>query len=290
MVDLEFMPPLRQKSWGKPAVLNLTLSGAGAGLYLLGVLFLLLGYDLPQRDQFVPFQMLAPLLVVCGFLAVFLEAGRPMRALYLFRNLPGSWMSIESLAGGIFIIATLVSRFLPHFILSTTAALAALIFMTSQGFMVYRAVAVKAWNVRLVPVLFVASGFMTASGLHLLNARISAGNAGLPVLIFLVLILLNLFVWLVYLYWNHDSDFLQAIKALRRPASLLVSVVFGHLMPFILILSIAVFGDFDDNSPLFAVIHTISGLALIVGGASQKTGIILKAGYFRGITSKMAQN
>jgi hypothetical protein len=195
-------------------------------------------------------------------------------------------MSIEGLAGGIFIIVALVNWFFPSFIFKTAAVSAALIFMVSQGFMVYRAVAVKAWNVWLVPAIFVTSGLMTAWGLILLNTQIISGMASLLLVILLICIFLNLVVWLLYLYWDHDADFQEAVKALRRPVAVLVSVGLGHLFPFFLLLSIFVSGDFEDSSPLLAMVRIISGLALIVGSVSQKTCIILKAGYYRGIVFK----
>ncbi|MCK4822343.1 dimethyl sulfoxide reductase anchor subunit [bacterium] len=290
MVDLEIVPSFRQRSWGRLAVVNLTLGGAGAGLYLLGVLLTILGQKWQNEVQFVSFQLLAPATVCCGFLAVSLEAGRPMRADHLVRNLLGSWMSIESLAGGIFIIVALLDRFFPYLIFKTGAVTAALILMISQGFMVYRAAAVTAWNVWLVPVIFVTSGFMTACGLVLLNTQIQSGMAGLPAVISLICIFLNLVVWLLYLFWNHDTDFQEAVKAMRRPVSVLVTMGIGHLIPFVLLLSIFVSGDIENGSQLLTVVRVVSGLALIVGGISQKTGIILKAGYYRGIVFKTVGN
>ncbi len=290
MVDLEIMPPLRQRSWGRLAVVNLTLGGAGAGFYMLGMLLSILGQKWPNQVQFVSFQVLAPVIVCCGFHALSLEAGRPVRARHLFRNLSGSWMSIESLAGGIFIVVALVNWFFPHFVLNIVAVSAALILMISQGFMVYRAVAVTAWNVWLIPLIFVTSGFMTACGLVLQNTQILSGMDSLPVVISLICIFLDLVVWLLYLYWYHDADSQEAFKAMRRPVSLLVTVGVGHLIPFVLLLSIVVSGDVENGSQLLTVVRVVSGLALIVGGISQKTGIILKAGYYRGIVFKTVGN
>jgi DMSO reductase anchor subunit len=290
MVDLKIVPHQRQRSWGSLAVVNLTLGGAGAGLYLLGALLTILGRNRPDLIQLVPFQLLAPAMVCCGFLSLTLEAGRPVRAPYLVRNLSGSWMSIESLAGGIFIFFALVNRFFPNFVFKTMAVSAALILMMSQGFMIYRAAAVTAWNMRLIPVIFVTSGFMTACGLVLLNTQIFSGMDSLPVLISLICIFLNLVVWLLYLYWYHDNDFQEAVKSMRYPISLLVIVGIGHLIPFVLLFSVAVSGDFENGSQLLAVIRVVSGLALIVGGISQKSGIILKAGYYRAIVFKTVGN
>jgi formate-dependent nitrite reductase membrane component NrfD len=156
--------------------------------------------------------------------------------------------------------------------------------------MVYRVSAVRTWNVGLIPVIFMTSGVMTGSGLVLLNTRILSGMTGLPVVIFLICIFLNLVVWFLYLYWCHDTNFQEAVKSLRRPVSLLVTLFIGHLIPVVLLLSVVISGNVKNSSQLLTVVHVISGLSLIVGGVSQKSGIILKAGYYRGIFLKTIRN
>jgi DMSO reductase anchor subunit len=283
MVNLEIVPPHRQGSWKWPAVINLTFGGAGAGLYLLGMLFAILGHTIPDDVQLVSFQILAPIIACCGLFALSMEAGRPMRAYRLFGNLSGSWMSVESLAGGIFIVVALANRFSPYFVFSTIAVVSALIFMLSQGLIVYRAAAVPAWNIWLVPVIFVTSGFMTACGLFLLNTQIHPGTDSLPVLIFLICIFLNLVAWILYSYRHRDDDFQKAVKLMHHPVLSMVIVGIGHLVPFVILFFFVVFGNVENGSALSAVFRALSGLALIVGGLGQKAGIILTAGYYRGV-------
>jgi len=283
MVNLEIGPSLKQSSWGRPAVVNLILGGAGAGFYLLSVLLAILDRNRFDQAQLVSFQLLAPAIVCCGFLALSLEAGRPMRAHHLLRNLPGSWMSIESLAGGIFIVTALINWFFSYFVFKAVAVSSALILIVSQGFMVYRAAAVTAWNVWFIPVIFVTSGFMTGCGLVLLNTQMLVGAAYLPVVIFLICVLLNLALWLLYLYGYYNADFRRATESMRRFGSLVVTVGAGHLLPLVLILFIVVYEGFKNGFQLLAVCRVVAGLALIVGGASQKTGILLRSGYFKGI-------
>jgi formate-dependent nitrite reductase membrane component NrfD len=199
-------------------------------------------------------------------------------------------MSIESLAGALFIVATFTDWFFSHFVFKAVAISSALILIISQGFMVYRAPAVTAWNVPLIPVIFVTSGFMTSCGLVLLNTQILSGMAYLPVMISLICILLNLAVWLLYLYGYHNADFRRATENMRRSGSLMVTIGVGHLLPLVLLFSAFASGDFENRSILLPIVHVISGLALIVGGVSQKTGIILKAGYYRGIVLRPVEN
>lgn len=290
MVDLQIVPSKRQRSWGWLAVLNFSLGGAGTGIYLIGSLLTMLGCSISARDQFISFQILAPVLVCCGFLAQSIETGRPKRAYRIFSLFSRSWMSIESFAGGIFIFAVLGNWFFPSFVLSIASVSAALIFMISQGFIVYRAAAVTAWNVWPVPVIFLTSGFMTACGLVLLNTRFHSGIDTLPMIIFLICIFLDSIVWLLYLYWYHDDGFKEATWFLRHPAMVLVILGIGHLIPFILLFSIVVFGNAENGFESSSIFSGISGLFLVFGGANIKTGVTLAAGYYRKIVFKTVRN
>ena len=149
--------------------------------------------------------------------------------------------------------------------------------------MVYRSPAVAAWNIWLIPVMFTTSGFMTGCGLIFLNTQIFARAADLPVMISLICILLNLAVWLVYLYGYRNADFRKATQAMRQFGSLAVTVGAGHLLPLVLLLFITIYMEFENGSQLPRILGLVSGLAVILGGVSQKTGIILKSGYFRSI-------
>jgi hypothetical protein len=56
----------------------------------------------------------------------------------------------------------------------------------------------------------------------------------------------------------------------------------GHLLPVFLLLVFAG-GDVGPEGEFQRIVATLAGLALVIGGVSQKTGIILEAGYLRGI-------
>ena len=290
MVDLLIAPSIRQRSWGWLAILSLSLGGAGSGLYLICSLFSTVGRSILDQNQFVSFQILAPIIVCCGFLALSVETGRPTRGYRLLNLFSGSWMAIESVAGVIFIFAAFSNWFFPSFFLYIATLLAALIFMISQGFIVYRAAAVTAWNVWLIPVVFGTSGFLTACGLVLLNTRFHPETDIFPTVIFLICIFLDSIVWLLYIYGNHDDSFQEAIRFLRRPPFVLVILGIGHFIPFILLFYMVLFANSENGHNLSAIFRIISGLLVILGGTSIKTGIILVAGYYRKIVFKAAIN
>lgn len=267
--EVELVPPRRQKVWHLPALINFFLGGMATGLYLLDLAI-----------PVIEFGWLAPLLAALGFASLALEAGRPFRVHHIFRHLGQSWMSREALAGVIFILATLVDWLLPHPLLKLLAGGGAAALMVSQGVMLYRARAVTAWNKPLIPLMFVTSGFASGGGLALLLVSGgSGGNGRALALATSAWTVLNLVLWLIYLYRPEEEAFQRATQPLRRPAFALTIVV-AHLLAAGLLLW--------SDSGLGVVV--VAGLAVIGGTAVQKAGLMLRAGYLRGIRMRRPQS
>ncbi len=296
---MDLVPAQKQKVWKLPAIANFSCGGIGAGFYLSGLLVTLsqdgnwLQALMRGREDWLSLfilagvlKLLGPALVGLGFLALTTEAGRPRRGLNLFRHWRRSWMSRETLAAALFIPLTGLDWLMPNPILRVLAALAAFTLMLCQGFIVYRARGVTAWNTPLMPVFFATSGWATGSGLMLVVVtplNLSFGRNMLPTTslawISLVAGVLNLGAWLVYT-WTPNRAFRQATVALRRPNALVLIVGTGHLLPA-LMLSVALVGNLSGQ--LQPVLTILSGLALIYGGIRQKFAIVLEAGYLRAI-------
>jgi phenylacetyl-CoA:acceptor oxidoreductase subunit 2 len=279
---MELIRPKKQKVWGWPGVINFVLGGMAAGFYLLSSLVTILQGGTLGLSQPAGFKLVTPVLISLGFLALTMEAGWPLRACHLFRHLRRSWMSREALASVIFISAAVLDWLFPHLALWVLTAAAAMGLMISHGLIVYRVRAVTAWNVPPVLLIFLTSGFATGSGLVLLS---TLGGLTLkigPVMVGLICVVLDLGAWLLYLHWSRDATFREMTEALRRPNALIFTVGIGHLLPTLLLL-LLVAPDISVRVGLWHIVATLSGLATIAGGVSQKAGIILEAGYLRGI-------
>jgi len=261
--EIQILGPDRQRDWRWPAVINFTLGGAGAGFYILAAL----GGDAPRG-------WLAPLLVVAGLAAVALEAGRPLRAHHLLRNLGRSWMSREVFAALMFVVAGLLDSYRPSLALSVVAVTSAAALLLCQGFIVYRAGALPAWNVPVMPVLFISSGLAAGAGVALLAWPHATAGIGLAC------IGANLVAWLVYLWGTRERAFRQATRVLRRPGALIVVVGLGHVLPGIL-LGLALARTGSTGAAL------VAGAAMIVGSLSQKAGVVLWAGYLQAIALRL---
>lgn len=287
--NMQLIKPKKLEVWKWPAVVNFTLGGAAAGFYLIYLLIESLNSDVFVVYQYDKLKLLAPVLTVLGFLALTLEAGRPLRGHYVLRNLYSSWMSRETLVGTVFILATIIEWFYHNPIFQGIAVVAAVGLMISQGFIVYRARAVTAWNVPLMPFLFVTSSFTMGEGLILLLAAMGKFKLGIgSILIGLICLVLNLVLWNLYLRLSYDSKFGEATVLLRRPISQVITIVIGHLIPIVLLLPLAFIVDIGVK--MQQIILLLVGLTILAGGLTQKVGIILGANYLRGIVMGYPKN
>lgn len=280
MAFVELLPKKRQRIWEWPAVVNLTLGGTGAGLYLLDRLLASFGIQWLPDNSFLNLPLLAALTVGLGFLSLTLEAGKPLRGHRLFSRLLASWMSVESFAGVLFIISAITSSWSSSVSLRVLAAAAAIVLIVSQGMMLYRAVGVAAWNSKLVPFLFITSGLTTAWGLLLLIIRQLPTENRSSIFIVILFAAVNLITWLVFVCGS-ASDSNRGLEFLRRPSILLLIGGLGHLLPILFLSVVFLLGDVKNIDVMTSLFYTGAGLMLIGGGVCQKVGVVIAAGYFR---------
>lgn len=288
MIDQQLFPPERQETWGWPAAVNFILGGAGTGLYLLILLTGIMTEGMAAFSKTVHLDLLAVILICIGFLALTIESGRPGRSCYLLRHLRRSWISRETLAFVVFFLAVVLNRFFPHMAIGVMASATAFALMICQGYIVYQSRAVTAWNVSIVPLLFISSGFASGYGIVLLVTALKELLLDrVNILTGLICLVLNLSVWIIYLGWSSENAFQSSTKQLRRASALVVTVVIGHLLPIFLLLLLLTDQVSKGGVNQSNIIVTATGLAIVAGVVNQKVGIIMKAGYTRGIEIKI---
>lgn len=281
---MELIQQKKHHVWYWPAVANFILGGMATGLYMVSLFMEILMGEAFSTPDLLMFRLLSPLLLSLGFLTLTFEAGRPLRGYHLLRNLRTSWMSREMIAGGIFILSALLDWICPYMVLKILAATSALVLLISQGFIVYRSRAVTSWNVPLMPILFLTSGFALGAGLTLLLSVLSDLNLGLDFIATgLIILILDVAVWLTYLFRNHDSSFREATDFLRRPAALIRIIGIGHVLPILLLSPFLWEEVFDAGITSRKIILAFAGLTILAGGVRQKVYIVLWANYLRGI-------
>ncbi|GIX47146.1 MAG: hypothetical protein KatS3mg131_1357 [Candidatus Tectimicrobiota bacterium] len=272
--------PVLQRVWGWLAVGNFFLGGTAAAAYVLALLLALWPGVTPAPLLGVV-QRLAPLLVLAGFGAVALEAGRPLRGLRVLWNLRHSWMSRELLAGLVFVLLAWADALWPRAALRLLAGLAALGLLVSQGLILFHARGVPAWHQRRVPTLFVSSGLLTGTALLLGLAALLATEArALALLAGLAFALAaaDLGLWWAYLHQPaRVPEVALACQRLRRWPLLVSTVGVGHLLPLLLL------GSWLAQPTASPLRLLATSIALLLGGWSLKAGLVTKAGYLFGI-------
>ena len=270
---VEVIPAVPQRVWRMPAVLNFTLGGFGAGFYTAAVL----ASGLDASPAVALAAWLGPALVFAGFGAVALEAGRPLRGARVLVRVRSSWMSRELLLGGVFALLALSEWIAPAPLLRAFALLAALALGAAQGFILRRAKAIAAWDVPVMPVLFVVGALVSGAGL-LLAVMPALGEAPSSALLTgaLAVIVLGVVTWLAYVTWSPAPSFAQPTAPLRAQPGVALGLV-GYLLPAIVLgLVLAV--------PALVPAAVIAGALLIAGQVWTKWLLVLTVATLRPVT------
>jgi formate-dependent nitrite reductase membrane component NrfD len=272
---VELIPGRPQTLWGWPAVVNFACGGAGAGLYLAAVLQTGLGPGPAVGTA----AWLGPLLVLAGFVAVAAEARRPSRGPRVLARVATSWMSRELWIGGAFVALAGTELVAPRAAFRGLAWVAALGLALAQGVILRRARAVAAWDVPVMPAIFLASAALSGAGLLML-VEVVGGRAPEPATLgaTMFVLVVGALAWLGYVTWSREPAFARATAPLREGGAAVAIVAGGYLVPFLL------FGLALALPAIAAPAATLGGALLLAGQAQAKSVLILASGQLRPIT------
>jgi phenylacetyl-CoA:acceptor oxidoreductase 26-kDa subunit len=260
--------PWQQRHWDWRAAGNFICGGAGSGLIVFTAIA---GASGPALAGL----MLAGVaLVGLGLLCVWLEIGRPLRALRVFANPRTSWMAREAIAATLLLPASLATAVTPGF--AWVAAALALAFLYCQGRMLHAAKGIPAWRGPLVPPLIVATGLAEGAGVFFLLAPLH-GSATLWLLVlFGALVVARVLVWLAYRRWLAAAAPRARVALMRADRVLQLA---GTLVPLGLVAAIGagVMAEFN-----VVICAAIAGLAAAVAGAALKYALVTRAAFNQG--------
>jgi len=261
--------PWVQAHWDWRAAGNFIGGGAGGGLIVFTAIA---GVD----GTSLTWLMLAGLaLVGLGLFCVWLEIGRPLRALRVFANPRTSWMTREACAATLlFPVGLAAAAAVPGF--ASIAAALALTFMYCQGRMLQAAKGVPAWRGPLVPPLIVAAGLADGGGAFFLLAPLHGKGGWSLLALFGVLVLLRVVVWLAYRK-RLAAAAPRAHAAIQRADRVLQLA--GTLVPLGLIAAI---GAGAVSETWVVVTAAIAGLAATAAGATLKYELVTRAAFNQG--------
>jgi DMSO reductase anchor subunit len=266
------IPATRQRVWGVPAVLNFMLGALGGGFYAAAALTA----GLAPSAAVTLASWLGPVLVFAGFAAVATEAGRPLRGPRVLARVRTSWMSRELALGGAFAALAAAEWAAPSPAQRALAGAAGLAVVAAQGFILRRARGVIAWDVSVMPLVFIVSALVSGAGLLLAVEPLLAAGSAYALGGTLTLLPLAFVGWLMYLASSAAPAFLRATRPLRAAPGETLGIV-GYLLPWIVIaLALAL--------PQLAVAVPAAGVLIVAGQAWSKWLLVLTVADVRAVS------
>ena len=262
--------PWQQTQWDWRAAGNFVCGGAGGGLIVFAALS-------GAQGLVLALLLLGGMaLVGTGLVCVWLEIGRPLRALHVFFNPRTSWMTREAFVATLLMpVALAAAAGLPG--LNWLAAVLALAFVYCQGRILQAAKGIPAWREPLLVPLVVLTGLAEGGGLWLLARPAQA--AGQPLLLALAgaLVLARAAAWLAYRRRLAPSAAPRALAALDTAGRWLLYA--GTGLPLVLLALVA---SRFVGAALAAPLLVVAGLAAAAAGAGFKFTLVTRAGFNQG--------
>lgn len=264
--------PWHQTNWDWRAAANFLGGGAGTGL----MFFALFATDNPATYRVMA--SVAMLLVACGLTCVWLEIGRPWRALNVFLHPQTSWMTREGMVAPFYFGCGAIAVWLGggDGIFPILAASLGLLFLYCQGRILIASKGIPAWREPKVLALILSTGFVEGAGLAALIFSALPGTTPrwLASLLLGALILRRL-AWKIYL------DTLTATGAPKKALDVLKAFgvgfeKFGQLLPEMLILATLLFGDGTG------ALLIVAGVVAFIAGWALKFTIVTRAAFNQG--------
>jgi len=262
--------PWQQTSWDARAAGNFMCGGAGAGLIVFTAMAQSSGLALAGL-------MLAGLaLVGLGLFSVFLETGRPLRAINVLFNPRTSWMSREAFTAAL-LFAVGGATALGWVRGAWVAAALALVFVYCQARMLRAAKGIPAWREPMVVPLIVSTGLCEGGGVFLLALPLHGEGTLWLLALFGALLVVRMLVWLAYRRRLAGALARAAAVALDRAGWVLQ--IAGTLAPLALAGLVVIGAVSGVEVPLVAA---IAGLMAACAGAYLKFTLVTRAGFNQG--------
>jgi phenylacetyl-CoA:acceptor oxidoreductase subunit 2 len=261
--------PWQQTFWDWRAAGNFVCGGAGAGLVVFALL---------SRSSGLAYAatLLAGLaLIGAGLFFVWLEIGRPLRALHVFFNPRSSWMTREAFVAAVLLPLGLAAVFAPA--VGALVLLLALAFVYCQSRILQAAKGIPTWREPLLVPLVVLTGLAEGAGLYFVaNAQVERVD------VWLLLLFAALVVGRQWAAIAHR----KRVARQAAPGALAALAVANRVLELAgtwpaLIATVLVGGGFVRGAAASLLVAAAGALAALAG-AYFKHALITRAGFNQG--------
>ena len=265
--------PTLQKRWDWRAAGNFICGGTGSGLMIVAALLSALGLATTSLG------LLASAFVAAGLGLVWLEIGRPLRSMNVFRNPGTSWMTREGMIAVLLLPMGILAFFTESTAMLMLGAIPAVLFLYAQARILHMAKGIPAWRTPAINPLIITTGLTEGMGVLLIFAGLVEGNVaalfvGYGWIIALTLVFLRGAAWLNYRYSLAGNAPEQTLQVLER-ANIVIALL-GVATPIVLLFLGKSYAQYQ--MPLAAA----AGFFMILCGWFCKYQIIIYAAYYQG--------
>jgi phenylacetyl-CoA:acceptor oxidoreductase subunit 2 len=270
--------PRHQINWDWRAAGNFICGGSGSGLVILAALASSSGVP------YWPLGFAGAVLVGMGLFSVWLEIGRPWRALHVFFHPQSSWMTREAFVSALLLPMTLLAAlaaapfvYLPDIAAGaiSLAALLAAAYLYCQARILLASKGIPAWrHAALRPVILV-TGLAEGCGFLLLAMALFGGAAVSPLVLLLLLLLGRWLAWRRYLSGLKAAGAPVKALAVLSEATPMINGL-GHYAAAVLVLLALVMAD------LGSWLGALAGLVTIASGWRLKFVVVARAAFNQG--------
>lgn len=267
------LAPTLQKRWDWRAAGNFICGGSGSGLLLVAAVLSLLGLHTTG------YALLASALVATGLGLVWLEIGRPLRSMNVFRNPGSSWMTREGMVAALLLPLGVLTYFSESTSLLILSSVPAIGFLYAQARILHMAKGIPAWRSPAINPLIMSTGMTEGMGILLIFAGLAEGNvaglfAGYGWIFALALVFLRGAAWLNYRYALANNAPEATLRVLERAN--IVVVLLGVATPIVLLF-------LGKSYPAYQLpLAAAAGFFMVLCGWFCKYQIIIYAAYYQG--------
>jgi len=262
--------PWQQAHWDWRAAGNFVCGGAGAGLLVFAA------FGGAQGGARAGLLLLGLGLVGLGLVCVWLEIGRPLRAIHVFFNPRTSWMSREAFTAALLFPAGVAGAagVAPA---AWVTGLLALVFLYCQARILRASRGIPAWRQPGIVPLIVATGLVEGCGIYLILQPLHGQGGQVLMAVFAGLVAARWANWVSYRRRLGASAARPALAALDRVGDTLQRA--GTYLAFALIAPV---GIGLATGAVGLLLTAAAGAAAAWPGAVLKHTLITRAGFNQG--------